>query len=232
MDPYADFTTATMVFLFCTFGLYTVYLSEKRFYLNKSFLGLLGIILAMSLLLYRVNLRARHQRQIQDHINTIHAILGLILVYSLLFEQICMFIDMSGTGSGEATSTVDEEIIIPDEPPDYEPPPEYSDVFKYVRGSLGEDQSRFSLILVVFCLIKLKLSETRSGSVKSKTGTESASSSSQPLKLVSSQSSRSASVCRSCQTSPVKVPSSVYHDDESTFKSQNYSTEGDKVPNH
>lgn len=125
-----------------------MYLSEKRFYFNKSFLGLLGIILAMSLLLYRVNLRARHQRQIQDHINTIHAILGLIFVYSVLLEQICMFIDMSGTGSGEATSTVDEEMIIPDEPPDYESPPEYSDVFKYIRGS--EDQSRFSLILVVF----------------------------------------------------------------------------------
>lgn len=52
---------------------------------------------------------------------------------------------MSGTGSGEATSAVDEELINPDEPPDYEPPPEYSDVFKYVRGvTLGnsEDQSR------------------------------------------------------------------------------------------
>lgn len=76
--------------------------------------------------------------------------------------------------------------------------------------------------------------------MKSKTGTESASSSSQPLKLVSSESSRSASVCRSCQTSPVKVPAlppSVYRDDESTFKSENYSTgvisvEGDKVPSH
>lgn len=28
---------------------------------------------------------------------------------------------------------IEEEIIIPDEPPDYEPPPEYSDVFKYIR---------------------------------------------------------------------------------------------------
>lgn len=40
------------------------------------FAGLIGIILAMSLLLHRVNIRARQQRQIQDHLETIHAILG------------------------------------------------------------------------------------------------------------------------------------------------------------
>lgn len=38
--------------------------------------GLIGIIIAMTLLLYRVNMRTRHHRQIQDHIETIHAILG------------------------------------------------------------------------------------------------------------------------------------------------------------
>ncbi|KAJ8938627.1 hypothetical protein NQ314_011407 [Rhamnusium bicolor] len=57
MDPYSDIVTATFVFLTCSFGL-------------------IGIILAMALLLYRVNIRARHQRQIQDHIETIHAILA------------------------------------------------------------------------------------------------------------------------------------------------------------
>lgn len=37
----------------------------------------------MALLLYRVNSRARHQRQIQDHIETIHAILGKMKKHQL-----------------------------------------------------------------------------------------------------------------------------------------------------
>ncbi|KAG5892626.1 hypothetical protein JTB14_019715 [Gonioctena quinquepunctata] len=86
-DPYSDITTATFVFLTCSFGL-------------------IGIILAMALLLYRVNVRAQHQRQIQDHIETIHAILE------------------------EGVRDVEEEIIVPDEPPDYEPPPEYNELLK------------------------------------------------------------------------------------------------------
>ncbi|XP_050310422.1 uncharacterized protein LOC126746290 isoform X2 [Anthonomus grandis grandis] len=86
--PYADLTAATFIFLLCTF---------------------VGIIFAMALLLYRVNVRARHQRQIQDHIDTIHAILE------------------------EGVSDMEEEIIIPDEPPDYEPPPEYSDVLRCLK---------------------------------------------------------------------------------------------------
>ncbi|CAH1122587.1 unnamed protein product [Ceutorhynchus assimilis] len=88
IEPYADLTTATFVFLLCTFGL-------------------IGIILAMAVLLFRVNMRARNERRIQDHIETIHAILE------------------------EGLSDIDEESIIPDEPPDYEAPPEYSEVLKY-----------------------------------------------------------------------------------------------------
>ncbi|XP_056637208.1 uncharacterized protein LOC130445542 [Diorhabda sublineata] len=87
IEPYSDMTTATFVFLTCSFGL-------------------IGIILAMALLLYRVNVKAQHQRQIQDHIETIHAILE------------------------EGVGEVEEEIIVPDEPPDYEPPPEYNDLVK------------------------------------------------------------------------------------------------------
>ncbi|XP_072381860.1 uncharacterized protein Culd [Diabrotica undecimpunctata] len=87
MEPYSDITTATFVFLTCSFGL-------------------IGIILAMTLLLYRINMRAQHQRQIQDHIETIHAILE------------------------EGVGEVEEEIIVPDEPPDYEPPPEYNELLK------------------------------------------------------------------------------------------------------
>lgn len=53
-----------------------------------------------------------------------------------------MFVDMSGSASGETASTVDEEMIIPDEPPDYEPPPEYSEVFKYIRDVTFGDHTR------------------------------------------------------------------------------------------
>nr|CAI5831952.1 unnamed protein product [Callosobruchus analis] len=87
IEPYSDITTATFVFLTCSFGL-------------------IGVILAMALLLYRVNVRARHQRQIQDHIETIHAILE------------------------ESVGDVEEEIIVPDDPPDYEPPPDYNELVK------------------------------------------------------------------------------------------------------
>ncbi|CAG9865067.1 unnamed protein product [Phyllotreta striolata] len=95
-EPYSNITTATFVFLTCSFGL-------------------IGIILAMALLLYRVNVRAQHQRQIQDHIETIHAILE------------------------ESVGDIEEEIIVPDEPPDYEPPPEYNELLnlKHLK-SVGE----------------------------------------------------------------------------------------------
>ncbi|XP_018561907.1 uncharacterized protein LOC108904022 [Anoplophora glabripennis] len=92
MEPYSDITTATFVFLSCSFGL-------------------IGIILAMALMLHRVNVRAHQQRQIQDHLETIHAILE------------------------EGVGDVEEEIIVPDDPPDYEAPPDYEDVLKlkYVK---------------------------------------------------------------------------------------------------
>nr|XP_023018488.1 uncharacterized protein LOC111507426 isoform X1 [Leptinotarsa decemlineata] len=86
-DTFSDITTATFIFLTCSFGL-------------------IGIILAMALLLYRVNVKAQNQRQIQDHIETIHAILE------------------------EGVRDIEEEIIVPDEPPDYEPPPDYNELLK------------------------------------------------------------------------------------------------------
>ncbi|XP_019866945.1 neuropilin and tolloid-like protein 1 isoform X2 [Aethina tumida] len=91
VEHYSDVSTATMIFLICGFGL-------------------IGVIVSLALLLYRVNMRARHQRRIQDHIETIHAILE------------------------ESVGEVEEEIIIPDDPPDYEAPPEYMDVIKRKRA--------------------------------------------------------------------------------------------------
>ncbi|CAH0555023.1 unnamed protein product [Brassicogethes aeneus] len=86
-EQYSDVSTATIIFLICGFGL-------------------LGIIMALALLLFRINMKARHQRQIQNHLETIHAILE------------------------ESVVDVEEEIIIPDDPPDYEAPPEYCDTLK------------------------------------------------------------------------------------------------------
>ncbi|XP_076265978.1 CUB and LDLa domain [Rhynchophorus ferrugineus] len=102
-ETYGDLTTATIIFFTCTFGL-------------------IGVIFAMALVLYRVNIRARHQRQIQDHMETINAILE------------------------EGAIEMEEEISISDDPPDYEPPPEYSDVIQYIRkvtsGNLYKQKSR------------------------------------------------------------------------------------------
>ncbi|XP_008198359.3 uncharacterized protein Culd [Tribolium castaneum] len=83
----SDFATSTLVFLLCSFGL-------------------MGFIFAMVVLLYRINIKSRHQRQIQDHIETINAILE------------------------EGVVEIEEEIIIPDDPPDYEAPPDYDQVVK------------------------------------------------------------------------------------------------------
>ncbi|XP_044272200.1 uncharacterized protein LOC123016062 isoform X2 [Tribolium madens] len=81
------FATSTLAFLLCSFGL-------------------VGFIFAMVVLLYRISIKSRHQRQIQDHIETINAILE------------------------EGVVEIEEEIIIPDDPPDYEPPPDYDEVIK------------------------------------------------------------------------------------------------------
>ncbi|KAL1498254.1 hypothetical protein ABEB36_009082 [Hypothenemus hampei] len=104
VEPYADLTMATIVFLLCTFGL-------------------IGIIFTMALLLYRVNTRARHQRQIQDHLQTIHAILDFNVEETIL-------------------SDAEEEIIMQDDPPDYEPPPEYSDICKCVKRQMWDQKQK------------------------------------------------------------------------------------------
>ncbi|XP_048522885.1 uncharacterized protein LOC109539560 [Dendroctonus ponderosae] len=151
-EPYSDLTMATAVFLLCTFGL-------------------IGIIIAMTLLLYRVNMRTRHHRQIQDHIETIHAILE------------------------EGVGEIEEDIIIADEPPDYEHPPEYSDVFQYIRKvACGSRQkNRHSQVVP-------KPSQSTSFAA---TGSEKS-----PHPNSSNQASRSSSTSRSCQTSPLRLPQS------------------------
>ncbi|XP_060528515.1 uncharacterized protein LOC132703346 [Cylas formicarius] len=151
-DGYSDLSTATFVFIVCTFGL-------------------MGIIIAMALLLYRVNVRARHQRQIHDHIETIHAILE------------------------EGVVEFEEEIITPDDPPDYEPPPEYTDVLKYLKKvSSAHWQNK------------------KSNSISSKKSqTSEASKTSTLLRAGTVDTERRTSVVsasKSCQTTPTSVPES------------------------
>ncbi|XP_066260851.1 uncharacterized protein Culd isoform X2 [Euwallacea similis] len=165
VEPYADLTMISVVFLLCTFGF-------------------IGVIFALALLLYRVNLRTRNQRRIQEHINTIHAIL-----------------DLSGT---EGANNLDEEIIIPDEPPDYEPPPEYSDVFRYIRRMACGSKQKTEKSTVNNSSLKVN-----KGEVKPRSSSGSAT------------SSRRASVTRSPQTLLLTVPDSPPPAYENVLNNQN-----------
>lgn len=84
MDEYPDLRTATAIFII-------------------SSLGLIVLIAALIVLLYRMGARARNQRDLQGHIQTISDIL-------------------------DNNSHV--EVLVPDEPPTYEAPPDYSEVIK------------------------------------------------------------------------------------------------------
>ncbi|KAL3269859.1 hypothetical protein HHI36_008916 [Cryptolaemus montrouzieri] len=86
-NNYTDLTTATLVFLSCSFGF-------------------VGLVFGMAIYFYRTNLHAHHRMQIQDHLETINAILE------------------------EGVGDVEEEIIMPDDPPDYEAPPNYEEVIR------------------------------------------------------------------------------------------------------
>ncbi|XP_011502025.1 PREDICTED: uncharacterized protein LOC105365530 [Ceratosolen solmsi marchali] len=88
-DRYPDLKTATLVFV-------------------ASSLGLLLLISALIVLLYRVGARARQQRELQSRLQTISELLVLNL----------------------ADGGRIDEISIPDEPPVYEAPPNYDEVIK------------------------------------------------------------------------------------------------------
>ncbi|XP_017769077.1 PREDICTED: uncharacterized protein LOC108557170 isoform X2 [Nicrophorus vespilloides] len=69
--------------------------------------GLISLIFALIVLLCRMNARNRNQRHLQTHLQTIN--------------------DMLDEGQ---MSVTEEEIVIPDDPPMYEPPPNYDYVLK------------------------------------------------------------------------------------------------------
>ncbi|KAH8303010.1 hypothetical protein KR044_013177 [Drosophila immigrans] len=82
MDQYPDLKTATGIFIIST-------------------LGIFGVLSGWMVILYRMGVRARHQRELQSHLQTIS---------ELLDRQ-------------------DDERT-PDEPPSYEAPPDYEEVIK------------------------------------------------------------------------------------------------------
>ncbi|XP_014480675.1 PREDICTED: uncharacterized protein LOC106747558 isoform X2 [Dinoponera quadriceps] len=91
IDRYPDLKTATLVFV-------------------ASSLGLIVLISALIILLYRIGARARQQRELQSRLETISE----LLVFNI------------------ADGTRIDEISIPDDPPVYEAPPGYEEVAKLV----------------------------------------------------------------------------------------------------
>lgn len=82
IDQYPDLKTATGIFIIST-------------------LGIFGVLSGWMVILYRMGVRARHQRELQSHLQTIS---------ELLDRQ--------------------DEDRTPDEPPSYEAPPDYEEVIK------------------------------------------------------------------------------------------------------
>uniref|UniRef100_T1PEH9 Low-density lipoprotein receptor domain class A n=1 Tax=Musca domestica TaxID=7370 RepID=T1PEH9_MUSDO len=81
IEQYPDLKTATGIFVIST-------------------LGIFAVLSGWMVILYRMGVRARHQRELQNHLQTISELLDR------------------------------QEEIIPDEPPSYEAPPDYEEVIK------------------------------------------------------------------------------------------------------
>lgn len=81
MEQYPDLKTATGIFVMST-------------------LGIFAVLSGWMVILYRMGVRARHQRELQNHLQTISELLDR------------------------------QEELTPDEPPDYEAPPDYEEVIK------------------------------------------------------------------------------------------------------
>ncbi|XP_075221183.1 CUB and LDLa domain isoform X2 [Lycorma delicatula] len=90
MERYPDLKTATLVFI-------------------VSSIGLVMLITALVILLYRMGARARQQRELQSRLQTISELLD--------------------------GARIEEVVAPPDEPPDYEAPPDYEEIIKSATGS-------------------------------------------------------------------------------------------------
>lgn len=98
VSNYSDLTAATLIFLSCSFGF-------------------VGLIFGMAIYFYRSNIQAQTRMQIQEHLDTIHAILS------------------------EDQIDIEEELIIPDDPPIYEDPPNYEEVIKKISPTIKKSES-------------------------------------------------------------------------------------------
>lgn len=81
------------------------------------------MISALIVLLYKTSTRARHQRELENHLQTISELLGEYIrnfsCNTLLFNLI-----------RETDNSSRQEEIAPEEPPAYEAPPDYEEVIK------------------------------------------------------------------------------------------------------
>ncbi|XP_011874047.1 PREDICTED: uncharacterized protein LOC105565445 isoform X2 [Vollenhovia emeryi] len=105
IDRYPDLKTATLVFV-------------------ASSLGLIVLISALIILLYRIGARARQQRELQSRLETISELLVFDITDGARID----------------------EISIPDDPPGYEAPPDYEEVAKLALSKkaqcLNRDRTR------------------------------------------------------------------------------------------
>ncbi|XP_075161919.1 CUB and LDLa domain isoform X2 [Haematobia irritans] len=98
IEQYPDLRTATGIFVIST-------------------LGIFAVLSGWMVILYRMGVRARHQRELQNHLQTISELLDR------------------------------QEEVVPDEPPSYEAPPDYEEVIKIgmnheIREQRGRDRQR------------------------------------------------------------------------------------------
>lgn len=102
IEQYPDLKTATGIFIIST-------------------LGIFAVLSGWMVILYRMGVRARHQRELQNHLQTISELLGVLGSQLFFIEDF---------GINIFTLDRQEEITTPDEPPSYEAPPDYEEVIK------------------------------------------------------------------------------------------------------
>lgn len=113
IDRYPDLKTATLVFV-------------------ASSLGLIVLISALIILLYRMGARARQQRELQSRLQTISELLG-----RLGYERVDPLGSSLSSSHPSHRTVFDiadgariDEITVSDDPPVYEAPPGYDEVVK------------------------------------------------------------------------------------------------------
>lgn len=102
MEQYPDLKTATGIFVVST-------------------IGIIAVLSGWMVVLYRMGVRSRHQREFHNHLQTISEFLGCAMYLIPLRFTFSSILDRQE----EPQTTVDNT-----PPPDYEAPPDYDEVIK------------------------------------------------------------------------------------------------------